>query len=397
MISITYVSRMRFLSDKAHVYNTAKTCEAMMATGKARVTLVSTDDSLAGDREREAYFQKHGIGKRFTVESLFSAANRFRDSRFRLVNWLEVILANVTLILYLHRTRALTDVVYFRDPFAFFAIVYARIFLRKPVFFEIHAVLSRSYSQFMNNFLARMSSGTVSIAHALSDYYRVYNANGITSFCAAAEPERFAAIALTKEDLRQKLGLPPGKIILGYSGNLYKTGNNDPYGLDDIIRAMPLLDNNVLFMAVGKKGSETAELEELAEKEKVRGRVMFIPWVPKERIAEYLLASDILLIPAAGARIGNSPTKMFEYLVSGRPIVAARTQAIAEVLADGRNSILVDYKKPEEWAFALRRLISDQALGQKLSEQALADGRHFTWAGRGGDIIEFISKTIGHE
>ena len=37
----------------------------------------------------------------------------------------------------------------------------------------------------------------------------------------------------------------------------------------------------------------------------------------------------------------TSPLKLFEYLAAGRPIVASRLPALAEVLEDGVNALLV--------------------------------------------------------
>lgn len=391
MLSIHYITRINFQANKAHVYNTVRTCEALSAIPGVVPTLVSVDGSMRSLEARTVFFRKHGIKREFSIVSLSSLGSRIGGG-FRVLNFIGVLLDNLSLAVYILRNRYAIDAVYFRDGRVFLPVFLAKL-LGKPVFFEIHAVLHSTYSQFLVNILGRISDGLVNISHGLDDFYKKYNTNSIVSFCSASEPDMFRKMK-SKSELRTELCLPTDKIILGYTGNLSVTGNNDPYGIDDIIRALPFLPEDVIFVGVGKKGNETEDLEKLADELGVVKRVYFLPWVSKEKIADYILAFDILVIPSAGAQIGNSPTKMFEYLAAGRPIVAANTEAIAEVLASEKNSILVDYKDPNSWAGAILKILNDSSLSQRLVEQAKKDAKLYTWEKRGYDIHSFIVSTI---
>jgi len=147
-------------------------------------------------------------------------------------------------------------------------------------------------------------------------------------------------------------------------------------------------------VGVGKKGSETKDLEKLAIDLGISERVHLLPWVSRGEVVKYILAFDILLIPSAGARIGNSPTKMFEYLSSGRTIIAANTKAISEVLHDGKNALLVDYNDPASWARAVSMVVENPGLSASLIEQASKDAELYSWVKRGNDIFGFLKKTI---
>lgn len=394
MLNIYYLTRINFDSNKANVYNTVRTCEALSSIKDARVILVSIDDSLRSENRGKEFFIKHGVKYPFDIISLSSVSNKLKFSKFRFVNWIEVVMTNISLAIFLISERKKVDVIYFRDPLVVLPILIGKLVLRKPVFFEIHAVLHRWHGQILNNLCSKIADGIIVISHGLGDYYRKYNKNIIVSFCAAAEPERFSSVTLGIEDLRKKLNLPLDKKLLGYAGNLFVTGNNDPYGIEDIIRSLPLLDKNIFFVGVGKKGNETENLEILSKKLGVSSRIMLLPWVAKSEIAEYLLAFDVLLIPAAGAQIGNSPTKMFEYLVSGKPVVAANTQAIAEVLISGRNAVLVDYKDPVSWKNAIVKVLSDRNFTDNLIRNAKEDSLQYSWEKRGQDIYSFIKSNI---
>jgi glycosyltransferase involved in cell wall biosynthesis len=215
----------------------------------------------------------------------------------------------------------------------------------------------------------------------------------IVSFCAAAEPEKFEKIIESKEQLRQELNLPLNKIILMYSGNLSKTGNFDSYGIEDIINAVALMDKRIIFVCIGKKGNETDVHESLSSQLKIKDRVVFLPWVNRDILYRYWKASDILIHPAAGAQVGNSPTKIFEYLASGRPIISAGTEPIKEVLTDRYNSLLVmNYKDPKEWVKAVKTILIDDEIVNRIVNNANDNCRKYTWKGRGREIINFINK-----
>lgn len=393
MRRIAYISRMRLESNKANVYNTTKTCEALVLSGAA-LTLVTSDDGGVGQKEN-AYFEKHAVRTRFTLVSLRGLSNHFKYGGSYESSVLEVVFSNLALIRWMLWHAKGYDVVYFRDYLLLPIVPLARL-LGKPIFFEAHAVMVGRRNKAMGDWIARHTTGVIAITHALGEYYRVLNPNILVSYCAAAEPERFVAVTKTKETLRTDFGIAPDRYVLVYTGNLTRTGNNDSYGLEYIIRALPLMPADTLFVAVGRKHEgETRELEELASSLGVSDKLRFEPWVGKDTVAEYLLAGDVLLIPPAGGRIGNAPSKIFDYLVSGLPIVAAQTTAIGEVLKDGQNAAMVEYANPDSWAKAVTRIRSDAVYAHVLTTQAKKDGSAFTWQNRGTAILSFIEGSNG--
>ena len=395
MTTILHITRMNFLANKAHVYTTTKTCEALAMQAGVQVILLSSDDSLADAAAQEHFFQTHAVKKRFAIASLHSLANRLKGSSWRPINWLETLAVNLSIFRYVLIHRKSFDVLYYRDCSLVLPILAAKYILRKPMFLELHAVLHKKHGQASLNFFSGISDGLIAISHGLKDYYEKINSRIMVAFCAAAEPERFAAITESPAELRTELSLPRDKTILMYAGNLYKTGNFDSYGIEDIVTAMARLDDTYIFVGIGKKKDETRAHEKLAAKLGISARILFLPWVTKDKVYRYWKAADVLLMPAAGAQIGNSPTKMFEYLASGKPIVAARTAPIEEVLVDGRNALLVDdYKAPEQWATAIRRACDDANLRDRLARQAAIDSAHYTWQGRGERIWAFVKQNL---
>ncbi|HEX3177314.1 MAG TPA: glycosyltransferase family 4 protein [Methylomirabilota bacterium] len=59
---------------------------------------------------------------------------------------------------------------------------------------------------------------------------------------------------------------------------------------------------------------------------------------------------------------------LFEYLAAGRPLVAARTGVVPEVLTDGKHALLVPAGDAEALAGALTRLLADEELRARLGK-----------------------------
>jgi glycosyltransferase involved in cell wall biosynthesis len=357
------------------------------------ITLLSCDDSLKSRQAKIDFFERLDIKKTFEIVSLESYANLLKKSKWRILNWAETILANISITNYIMRHSNDYDTLYYRDCSLFLPILVSKYLYGKPIFIEIHAILHKKFGQLLNDFFARISDGLIAITHGLKTYYEKINPMIIVSFCAAAEPEKFEKIIESKEQLRQELNLPLNKIILMYSGNLSKTGNFDSYGIEDIINAVALMDKRIIFVCIGKKGNETDVHESLSSQLKIKDRVVFLPWVNRDILYRYWKASDILIHPAAGAQVGNSPTKIFEYLASGRPIISAGTEPIKEVLTDRYNSLLVmNYKDPKEWVKAVKTILIDDEIVNRIVNNANDNCRKYTWKGRGREIINFINK-----
>lgn len=397
-ISILYITRIFFSSQRAHVHTISKTAEALGKIKDINFALVSTDNSVNDQVALENYYAAHSIVSPFKIYTLNSWSNHLKKYSSRLAYYFGLIFDNFTLCAFLWKMRKTTDVIYVRDHQLFGVVAFAYYILRKKIYFEAHFILTNSFGQKITEYIVRRSKGVVAIAGALKDYYTKICPEVIVSYCAAAEQEAFSGehdcVKTEKKSLRAKLDLPLDKTILCYTGNIGKTGTGHSYGVEDIIKALPLLSDKFFFVVVGKKPTDSNELENLAKELKVSSKVIFVPWQSRSKIPNYILAADILVIPKSGAQPGNSPTKAFEYLASGRPIVAAKTIPISEVLVDETTALLVDYENPQAWADSLNKVMTDATLSEKLVSQAKRESLKYSWENRAKDISDFIKNTF---
>ncbi len=382
MISIFYLSRVNLLSSRTHVHNISKTCESLTKIKNIELTLVSSSFSL-NKEEIQGFLKEHSIKQEFPIVILDSLSNYFKDSRFRPFNWLGVILDNFTLIKFLFLRRKQIDIIYFRDQHIFLAIIFGKYFLGKPVFFEVHAAKRKKHTQVLLNLMVMISNGVIAISWALKKYYERLNSNIMVAFCFAAEIENFP-FHKNREELRRELKLPLNKIIIGYAGRIDLIGCHSNYEIDKIVKALKFLPQNVLFVIIGAQDKEAKLL--------AGPRIKVYPRLSRLKIFAYLLAFDILVIPKLGDLPGDSPAKMFEYLATKRPIVAAKTEMVSEVLKHQENALLVFSNTADEWAKAIQRVIDNKQLSGRISQQALEDSKKYTWQKRAEKISEFLEK-----
>lgn len=114
------------------------------------------------------------------------------------------------------------------------------------------------------------------------------------------------------------------------------------------------------------------------------GSVLFTGAIPHKDVRAYLDAADILVSPhvsmPGGRPFFGSPTKLFEYMAMGKAIAASALDQIADVLEQGKTSLLVKPGDPGDLAEAIQRLAADAQLRVELGRNARATAlaRH-TW------------------
>lgn len=389
MTRILYISTLDPIAPRAHVYNTLQTVVHLGKHADIRLAIPKRAHASRSESHIRDY-----LGITDTVPWILvpSLGTRLAASSSRLAHWLEMFLQSVAFCRLLWRERASYDWIYLRDFALFIPALFGRYILGKKLAYEVHAVLHARGQEARNSLLVRHAHAVVAITDALRDHFRSMNPHIRTVVCAAAEPERFSNVEESKDALRTAFDLPHEAIILGYTGNMGRTGNNDPYGIEEIVDALPLLPEKIVFVGYGKRDKETAPLEAHIHSLGLSDRALVRGHVSKTDVYRFLRACDILVIPSAGNQIGNAPSKTYEYLASGIPIVAARTVANSEVLAHGVSALLVEAQEPREWAEAITSLLMSEGPRDRIVRGAAARAAEFTWDARARKILELLAE-----
>jgi glycosyltransferase involved in cell wall biosynthesis len=160
-----------------------------------------------------------------------------------------------------------------------------------------------------------------------------------------------------------------------------------------------------LFVDLAKKkpaihfiwaGGQPQDVEIWRAKTKDIPNVTFAGFVPNAQLPIYQAAADFLLMPYA-RKIGtsgangnsaqiSSPMKMFEYMASGRAILASDLPVFHEVLNEN-NAVFCPPEKLVSWEGALQALADNPERRAVLAQQARADAQAYSWTERAKRIL----------
>lgn len=141
---------------------------------------------------------------------------------------------------------------------------------------------------------------------------------------------------------------------------------------------------------------------EKAEKEieaKFPTNVEFHGYIPNAQVPEMLQKHDILLLPnqekqiCKGEDIGKvtSPLKMFEYMASGRVIIASDIPVLREILNE-QNSYLVKADDPQAWVKAVRHIETNREEAVRKAERAKMEVNQYSWKSRARKMLELVEE-----
>jgi len=172
------------------------------------------------------------------------------------------------------------------------------------------------------------------------------------------------APAGTPEAVRAALGLARTTPLVVY------TGTFEPYqGLDLLFAAAALVliaRPDTQFLLVGGRPEQIARARAQARAAGAGEAIIFAGERPSEEIPGILGAGDVLVSPRI--RGTNTPLKIYQYLRSGRPIVATRLLTHTQVLDD--SVAILTGPSPREFADGILRALGDPAAAAVLGTRA---------------------------
>ena len=193
--------------------------------------------------------------------------------------------------------------------------------------------------------------------------------------------QRFT-VGAGKAAARAQLNIAPTALMVTFVGRV------QPHkGPEVLVRAVAemlahspqLRPKFALVIMGGASGSGAAEPERLAALAKFLGVddvVSFKEPVPRDELAQWYRASDLVCVPSYSESFG---LVALEAQACGTPVVATAVGGLRTAVADGISGSLVDGHDPRAWSAVISRLLMDPARRMSLSFGALKHAANFGW------------------
>jgi glycosyltransferase involved in cell wall biosynthesis len=148
-------------------------------------------------------------------------------------------------------------------------------------------------------------------------------------------------------------------------------------GVADLLRAVSMLREafpGTIVHIIGD-GPSRDELEREARALGVADCVRFPGWLSQDEVHEHLRDADVLVGPSRPGEDGTLEAQglaLAEAMLAGLPVVASAVGGIPDAIRHEETGLLVRPGQPREIADAVRRLVSEPGLAERLAAAARA-------------------------
>ncbi|MEK6834686.1 MAG: glycosyltransferase family 4 protein [Nanoarchaeota archaeon] len=169
------------------------------------------------------------------------------------------------------------------------------------------------------------------------------------------------------------------KFIISYLGRIqnYK-------GLDQVIKVIPNLNKNVIFLVMGKDAGDLNRLKNLVNKLNIQDKVIFTGEVSNEDALAGLSLSKVFVLPSEWEAFGIS---ILQAMAQGNAVISTRTEG-GRFLVEKENGFLYNYNDLKDLENKLKVLIADKNSLNKISKNNIKKAKQFLWI----NIVKDLEK-----
>lgn len=372
MISVKYITNVRMPTARAQGYAIMKMCEKLSIAGVGIELIIPNRRS---NEDISDPFDYYGIKNKFPIKKFksFDLLGPF-EVFGKIFYWIDMLSFLLSVRL---NIKKFDEIFYTRDYLI--ALILPKNSL---ICLELHDIPSSKY--FFVKAIKKIKLFVVLNKYIKNELVGlgVSDDNIIVSH-SGVEVSEFD-VETTLEYVRRELSLPLNKNIITYTGHFYEWKGVNTIG--EVAKIMP--EN--IFLLIG--GVEP-DLTRFKKKYGDLKNILILPFADRKLIPLYLKASNVLVLPnSAKEKISNnytSPLKLFEYMASRRPIVAADLPSIREVLNEN-NCVFAKPDDPEDFKDRIYEVLNNPEHGKNIAEQAFQDVQQYSWENRAKQILEKI-------
>jgi glycosyltransferase involved in cell wall biosynthesis len=173
-----------------------------------------------------------------------------------------------------------------------------------------------------------------------------------------------------------------------YTGSLYEWK-----GVDDLVKAASLLDQDVVVTIIGGDAPEVLRLQQASRHHNQGARIDYLGRRTHQEVRKHLKRACLAILPNRAGSISEftSPIKLFEYMAHGCAIVASDLPVFREVLGPA-DAAWHKPGDPASLAAAIRNFLQNPASARAAASSAHALAGQYTWKARAESLGEIIRQ-----
>jgi glycosyltransferase involved in cell wall biosynthesis len=196
--------------------------------------------------------------------------------------------------------------------------------------------------------------------------------------------------AISKDKARSSLKIPDGVKVILFVGRFHPIK-----GLKYLVEAASIIKkqgHDFRLILVGD-GEERKIIEDRAEMLGLKDNIMITGKVPFEKVQEYMVASDVFVLPSISE---GFPNVILEAMAARLPIIATNIGGLSEIMQDGVNGYLVEPKNSGQIADKISYLIQNESVMLKMSENNKLRSREYSWDGVAKSLEDVYISVINN-
>jgi alpha-1,3-mannosyltransferase len=180
-----------------------------------------------------------------------------------------------------------------------------------------------------------------------------------------------------------------GKTLV-YFGRIAKNKRIDRilHVVNGVKRKLP----DVKLFLVGKDWGERKKLEGVVVRLGIKENVAFTGEVSDKKLHAILSKSDVFILASEYEGFGIS---VIEAMAAGLPVVVNNIETMKELIRNGRNGYIVNFKNHNKTARVVLKLLRNKSLREKIGESARYYSKKFDWSIVAANV-EKIYETLFH-
>ena len=363
-INISYIAEINLNSKSAYKHQVLKMCDAFSQKGFKVKLFIINSNKIRFKKLKRDYLLKSN----FKIIEIYNSINR--------LNFITRLFFSIKVFFLIKKKK---EIIFSRS---IFTSIFLSAFSVKNTL-EIHQPNSGLTNLIFNFFKKKILKNTKFI---------LINKNLNNSFLLRKDKFIVADDGVDLKDFKFKQKIRH-KDSCVYTGSLFQGK-----GIEIILKLAKKL-NKFKFYIYGDLTTATPKILNDCLKLK---NIKLLGHVKYSKIPIILKSHKIIIMPYSKKVFGNhkyaniekymSPLKLFDYLASGRIILASESQSYSHILKNNINSILCDSSNLDKWVKTLKDISKNKINFTNLKKNSLETAKQFSWSYRIEKIVNFIEK-----